>query len=198
MAEFYCGMAGQTSPRPSNSGAADNAYRLLSVSCVCIAFLSACYCVRSRLTGVICYFYWQSDIGLVTIWLPDEETRTWTGGQETSAAEGPLFTVIPLRILFLLVGSLKAQLYILPYIILVSAGVVFTVLEGYTDQQRWARFWKKVSTEEIPILYYLGKLLLKLLYRFKSQKFWAKKIQVLLCKKLDSANRLYRFNPQNL
>jgi hypothetical protein len=36
--------------------------------------------------------------------------------------------------------------------------------------QRWARFWKKVSIEAIPILYYLGKVSVKWLYHFKSRK----------------------------
>ncbi len=58
---------------------------------------------------------------------------------------------------------------------------------------------EKVLIEAIPILYYLGKVSVKRLYRFKSQKFWAwSDTSTFYAKKFESARRLYRFKPQNL
>ncbi len=52
----------------------------------------------------------------------------------------------------------------------------FTVdKSGICSEQRWAQFGKKVLTTAISILFYLKKVSVKRLYRFKSQKFWAMK-----------------------
>ncbi len=97
----------------------------------------------------------------------------------------------------------------------------------FGEGQRWARFWKKFLTEVIPMLYYLGKVSIKQLYCFKSQRFWKMKhykyfyaknligkaivsfktpefLKVkqyryfFTPKKFESSKRLYRFKPQNL
>ena len=62
--------------------------------------------------------------------------------------------------------------------------------------QRWARFRKKVSTEAIPILFYLKKESVKRLYRFKSQKFWAmKRYKYFFAKNLNRQSDCIVSNP---
>ncbi len=116
-----------------------------------------------------------------------------------------------------------------PFLHLGPAGVLrkCTVRSYCTPcKQRWGRFKKKVSIEAIPMLYYLGKVLIKRLSRFKSQKFWMMKrykyfnaktlnrqsdcivsnprifkderYKYFYSKKFESTKRLYRFKTQNL
>jgi hypothetical protein len=67
-----------------------------------------------------------------------------------------------------------------------------------TCKQRWARFGIKVSTEAIPITLLLEKSIGKAILSHQiSEVLSDEAIQVLLCKKFESAKRLYRFKPRN-
>ncbi len=64
-------------------------------------------------------------------------------------------------------------------------------------RQRWARFKKNVSIEAIPMLYYLGKVSIMRLYRFKSQKFWTmKRYKYFYAKNLNRQSDCIVSNPK--
>ncbi len=65
----------------------------------------------------------------------------------------------------------------------------------FVQQQRWARFRKKVSTKAIPIIFYLKSVSIVSLQI--PEVLSDEAIQVLFCKKFESAKRMYRFKPQN-
>ncbi len=68
---------------------------------------------------------------------------------------------------------------------------------GIPTHQRWARFYKNVSIEAIPMLYFLGKVSIKRLYRFKSQKFWMmKRYKYFYAKNLNRQSICIVSNPR--
>jgi hypothetical protein len=79
----------------------------------------------------------------------------------------------------------------------VHASLVKDVDDSHTVLTKMGEILKKVSIEAKPILYYLRKVSVKQLYRFKSQRFCEMIDTSAFMQKIASAKRLYCFKPQN-